>query len=147
MIVELVPVKAQAGYIEHYSDELYLKDNFDKHSFVVSKMYRGKYRAFIVEGDSMNNGTDESIKEGYIVTGRVIQRHYWKSKFHIHKYQDYVIVHKDGIFTKRITSHDVEKGIITCHSLNPDKDRYPDFELNLDECLQVFNIVSITQPR
>ena len=146
MIVPIVPIRAQAGYIEHYNDERFIQENFtEKHSFTVSRVYRGRYMAFIVDGDSMDNGVaGEAIQEGSTITGREIQRQLWKNKFHIHRYKDYVIVHKDGIYVKQISKHDTENGVITCHSLNQD---YEDFDLNLDECLQIFNVVNVTQTR
>jgi len=148
MVVPLVPIKAQAGYINNYNDENYIQENFtQKHSFAVSRVYRGKYMAFIVDGDSMDDGTKNSIPEGSTVTGREIQKHHWRNKFHIHRYQDYIIVHEDGIFVKQITKHDTEKGIITCHSLNQNKEIYADFDLNLDQCLQIFNVVNVTQTK
>jgi len=146
MIVPLVQDYAYAGYLAGYQDEEYIEE-LPKHSFVVNKQHRGKYMAFQVIGDSMSDGTDESITEGSTVTGREIQRHLWSSRFHIHRFKDYVIVHKEGILIKRIIKHDVETGIITCLSLNPDKDSYPDFELNLDDCKQIFKIVNVTQIR
>lgn len=146
MIVPLVQDYAYAGYLGGYQDSEYL-DELPKHSFVVNKQHRGHYMAFQVIGDSMSNGTDESITEGSTVTGREIQRHLWNSRFHIHRFKDYVIVHKDGILIKRIIKHDVDTGIITCQSLNPDREWYPDFDLNLDDCTQIFNIVNVTQIR
>jgi len=146
MIVPLVQDYAYAGYLGGYQDEEYI-DELPKHSFVVNKQHKGKYMAFQVIGDSMSNGTEESITEGSTVTGREIQRHLWSSRFHIHRFKDYVIVHKEGILIKRIIKHDVEAGLIVCQSLNPDKDAYPDFELNLDDCSQIFNIVNVTQIR
>lgn len=146
MIVPLVQDYAYAGYLSGFQDEEYL-DELPKHSFVVNKQHRGNYMAFQVIGESMSNGTDESITEGSTVTGREIQRHLWSSRFHIHRFKDYVIVHKEGILIKRIIKHDVDTGIITCRSLNPDKDAYPDFDLNLDDCSQMFNIVNVTQIR
>lgn len=146
MIVPLVQDYAYAGYLAGYQDEEYIEE-LPKHSFVVNKQHRGKYMAFQVIGDSMSNGTEESITEGSTVTGREIQRHLWSSRFHIHRFKDYVIVHKEGILIKRIIKHDVDEGVITCRSLNPDKDAYPDFDLNLDDCSQIFNIVNVTQIR
>jgi phage repressor protein C with HTH and peptisase S24 domain len=146
MIVPLVQEYAYAGYLSGYQDEEYIEE-LPKHSFVVNKQHRGRYMAFQVIGDSMSNGTEESITEGSTVTGRGIQRHLWSSRFHIHRFKDYVIVHKEGILIKRITRHDVEEGVITCQSLNPDKDAYPDFDLKLDDCSQIFNIVNVTQIR
>jgi hypothetical protein len=146
MIVPLVQDYAYAGYLSGYQDNEYLEE-LPKHSFVVNKQHRGHYMAFQVIGDSMSNGTDESITEGSTVTGREIQRHLWNSRFHIHRFKDYVIVHKEGILIKRIIRHDVDTGVITCQSLNPDKDAYPDFDLSLDDCKQIFNIVNVTQIR
>jgi hypothetical protein len=146
MIVPLVQEYAYAGYLAGYQDDEYLEE-LPKHSFVVNKQHRGQYMAFQVIGDSMSNGTDESITEGSTVTGREIQRHLWNSRFHIHRFKDYVIVHKEGILIKRIIKHDVDGGVITCQSLNPDKEWYPDFDLNLDDCTQIFNIVNVTQIR
>lgn len=148
MVVPIVPIKAQAGYIQNYNDEQYIAENFtEKHTFSVSRVYRGRYMAFIVDGDSMDDGTSGAIIEGSTVTGREIQKHHWHNKFHINRYKDYVIVHHDGIFVKRIIEHDTTNGTIICHSLNPDKNLYADFELNLDECLQIFNVVNVTQTR
>ncbi len=146
MIVPLVQDYAYAGYLSGYQDDEYIEE-LPKHSFVVNKQHKGKYMAFQVIGDSMSNGTDESITEGSTVTGREIQQHLWSSRFHIHRFKDYVIVHKEGILIKRIVKHDVELGVITCQSLNPDKEAYPDFDLTLDDCSQIFNIVNVTQIR
>lgn len=147
MIVPLIPIKASAGYRENISDETYIDTNFDKHYFPVTRHYRGKYFAFVVDGDSMDDGTSQAIIEGSTVTGREIQKHHWVNKFHLKSFQDYVIVHKDAILVKRIIEHDTVNGIIKCHSLNPNKQKHADFDILLDDCLQILNIVNVTQPR
>lgn len=147
MIVPLVPVTAQAGYLENYNNQEYISERYRKHYFPVQKEHRGHYMAFIVEGESMTDGTPESILEGSIVTGREIQRHLWQNKLHLHRFKDYIIVYKDGIIVKRIINHDTENGTITYSSLNPDKKEYPDETINLDDCRQIFNIINITQQR
>lgn len=143
MLVPLVEAYAHAGYLEHIQDKEYVKD-LPVHSFVVTRHHRGSYYAFRVVGDSMDNGTIESIPEGSVVTGRDIGKQLWTSRFHINAYKDYVICHKEGLLIKRIKAHNVEDGIITCESLNEDKDKYPDFDLNLDDCMQILNIVNVT---
>lgn len=147
MIVPLIPIKASAGYRENFQDENYISAHYDKHYFPVTKQYRGKYFAFVVDGSSMDDGTSEAIIEASTVTGREIQKKHWVNKFHLNSFRDYVIVHRDVILVKRIIEHNTEQGTILCNSLNPDKKKYPDFELNLDECLQILNIVNVTQPR
>ncbi|QTE35991.1 hypothetical protein J3L18_23035 [Mucilaginibacter gossypii] len=152
MVVPLIPIRASAGYREHFQDESYIDSHYDKHYFPVTRQYRGKYFAFVVDGDSMENWTSEemarqSISEGATVTGRDIPKQHWVNKFHLKSFQDYVIVHKDTILVKRIINHDTINGIITCNSLNPDKIRHPDFDLDLNDCLQILNIVNVTQAR
>ncbi|MGZ3753621.1 MAG: S24 family peptidase [Mucilaginibacter sp.] len=147
MVVPLIPIKASAGYRENFQDENYINTHYDKHYFPVTRQYRGKYFAFVVDGPSMDNGTSEAIIEGSTVTGRDIQKQHWVNKFHLKSFQDYIIVHKDVILVKRIIEHDTENGTILCHSLNPDKNKHPDFTIQLDECLQILNIVNVTQPR
>jgi DNA-binding XRE family transcriptional regulator len=153
MVVPKIPIKASAGYRENFQDEGYLHTQFEKHYFTVpGNHYRGRYFAFVVDGDSMENYTNEemakdSIPNGCVVTGRELQKEHWKSKFHLKSFQDYIIVHRDVILVKRILEHDTVAGTILCNSLNPDKKRHPDFEILLNECLQILNIVDVSKPR
>lgn len=41
---------------------------------------------------------------------------------------------------KKIVDHDVEHGIITCHSLN---DMFRDYKVNLDEVAELYNLIKI----
>ncbi|MBB5643791.1 helix-turn-helix transcriptional regulator [Pedobacter cryoconitis] len=147
MIMPLVSEYAYAGYLSGFTDPIYIEE-LPKHSIIVQKQHKGNYRAFEIVGDSMDDNTKESIPDGSIATGREIVQDYWRSKFHTHRYKDYVIVTRnDGIVIKRIIDHDVEKGIITCHSLNPDKAIYTDFKIKLKEVQQIFNIVNVSISR
>lgn len=151
MVVPLVNEYAYAGYLAGYRDQEYIEE-LPKHTIIVNKQHRGHYQAFEVVGDSMENYTTEemareSIQHGSVVTGRQIKRDLWSSKLHTHRWRDFVIVHKDGILTKRIIKHDTTNGIITLHSLNPDKESYPDREVHLDDVHQIFNIVQVANPR
>lgn len=147
MIVPLVNEYAYGGYLGGYKDPEYLEE-LPKHTIIVDKHHKGTYRAFEVVGDSMDDGTINSIPDGAIVTGRDIQQHLWSSKFHTHRFKDYVIVHKTrGVIVKRITHHDTETGIITCHSLNPNKSDYADYDVHLDDVKQMFNVVNVLLKR
>jgi hypothetical protein len=76
---------------------------------------------------------------GWKALARELQRHHWKNKLHIHSTNHWIIVHREyGILIKNIIKHDVDNGIITIHSINPD---YPDKELCLDDVDQLFNVV------
>ena len=146
MTMPLVEHVAYAGYMSGYNDPEFLED-LPRHAVTVQKQHFGLYRAFRVRGDSMDNDRRHAICNGDIVAGRQIDKKYWKSKFHLHKFEDYIIVHQEGILVKRIVNHDVENGVITCHSLNEDKTAYPDFDLPLKEIYELYNIVSVESKR
>jgi hypothetical protein len=95
----------------------------------------------------MNSGGSDSIESGDRVTGRVIDPSYWNSRFHFHRFKEYIIVHKEGILVKQIIDHDVEKGIIKIHSTNPDKALYPDDDLKLEDIRQILNVVEVSKKR
>lgn len=143
MNVPLVNQYAYAGYMNGFNDPTYI-DELPKIPFLVEKEHKGEYICFEVKGDSMDDGTHESYLERDILLCRSVRKDFWKSKLHINKW-DFVIVHKDnGICVKRIIKHDVEKGIITCHSLN---DYYEDFDMDLRDVTKIFNIVDIQRKR
>jgi phage repressor protein C with HTH and peptisase S24 domain len=145
MRIPVVPHRAFAGYMRGFRDPEYYED-LEYISIDVFKQHRAHYLAFEVRGDSMTTLEPEffrrSIFDGVKVVGRELARHQWAYKLHTHNYDAWVIVHKtEGILIKQITNHDVEKGVITIHSLNPDKNQYPDQDLYLDDVEQIFNVV------
>lgn len=147
MITPLVNKKAHAGYLTGWGDEEFIEE-LPKHSINVDKPYRGEYLSFETVGMSMDDGTDRSICENDIVTGRKIDRSLWKnSKLHLNKYDEFIIVATEGILVKKIIKHDIVKQTITFTSYNPDKETYPDQTINLDQVMQLFNVVQVTKNR
>jgi len=134
-IAPLISQYAQAGYLCGFADKEYL----DKQPMYVAtqKYSGGNYVAFEIRGDSMDNDRRNAICNGDVVLGRELNKDYWKCKLHIPRV--FVIVHREeGILLKEIIEHDVENGIITCHSYNPNKILYPDFQLHLKDVQQLF---------
>ena len=105
----------------------------------MDREYKGKYRCFEVEGDSMDDDSRSAICDRDVVLGREIKRELWKSKLHIRDW-NFIIVHTEGISIKSIVEHDVEKGIIKCHSKN---NFYEDYYLNLDDVIELYNMIKI----
>lgn len=141
--VPLVNQYAYAGYLCGYADKEYM-ESLPSIPFITDQEGHGSYVAFEVRGDSMNDGTEDSYLEGDRLLCREIQRHLWaSSKLHIRKW-DFVIVHTEGVLVKRITDHDVERGILTIHSLNS---MYPDRQIPLNEVYQIFNVIELQRPR
>lgn len=147
MTTPLVSQKAQAGYLTGWGDEEYIAE-LPQFPIIVDKPHRGEYVSFEVSGESMNDGSSMSISPGDIVTGRKIDRSHWKNKLHLKKYSEYVIVSiKGGIIVKEIIEHDTDNCTIICRSRNPDKKKYPDQTVHLNEVIQIFNIVQVTKKR
>jgi transcriptional regulator with XRE-family HTH domain len=142
MIVPVVPHKAQAGYLRGFKDPEYY-ERFETVSIKVDKRHRATYIGFEVVGDSMITTDPELFYmmalPGWTAIGRELQRHHWRDQLHIRRVVNWIIVHStEGILIKNIKAHDVERGIITVHSLNP---KYKDQELFLDDVAQLFSVV------
>lgn len=141
--VPLVSQYAHAGYLAGYADASYM-DSLPTIPYIVDHEALGHYVAFEVKGDSMNDGTEDSILEGDRLLCREIQPHLWvSSKLHFRKW-DFVIVHTEGILVKRIIDHDVDNHTITIHSLNS---MYPDKVIDLADVKQIFNVIELQRPR
>jgi Predicted transcriptional regulator len=128
--VPLVNQYAYAGYMCGYADAEYI-ETLPRIPFIVDHEAHGNYMAFEVKGDSMDDGTTDSLIEGDRLLCREIKPEFWiECKLHIRKW-DFVIVHKEGILVKRITEHDVQNRTIKIHSLNPFYE---------DRIIQMYNI-------
>lgn len=145
MTMPLAEFKIQAGFLDHYQDIEYL-NGLSQHSIIVDKPLKGRYVAFRVKGDSMDNGTSDAILHNYIVTTRELQRQHWNSPLRYNDFRFWVIYTTQSAYPllKEITGHDVEKGVIKCHSLN-DAPEYTDFELSLNDVQALFYVVDVNR--
>ena len=141
-----VSQKAYAGYLSGFADTEYV-ESLPTVAFPVDHTPQGNYMVFEVKGNSMDDGSYDSYLEGDLLLCREVRMDLWKdSKLHFTKW-DFVIVHDDGVIVKRIIDHNVENHTITIHSLNPDKDKYPDEEIDLCNVRQILNVVNMMRPR
>lgn len=140
-VAPLISQYAYAGYLSGFGDNEFLES---QPHYVAARRYNGgHYVAFEVRGDSMDDGTKRSICEGDILLGRELRKDLWQFKLHVPKV--FIIVHRtDGICCKEVVDHNVETGILTCHSWNPDPE-YKDFELNMKDILQLFYVKEISR--
>jgi len=126
--IELVNVKASAGYAAGYADPDYIKILPTFKLPFLSK--QKKYRTFQITGDSML-----PIPDGSYVTGEFVQD--WN---YIRNHHAYIIVTKeDGVVFKVVESRIKEEGKLTLHSLNP---LYLPFELPVGEVVEVWKFVN-----
>lgn len=146
MKIPLMEVAAQAGFADNYQDIEFISNINDFHTIITKEIHKGKYVAFRVQNESMNNGKSNAILSGDIVTGRELQQIHWRDKLRYRKFPYWIIATKDSSMPllKEIINHDVEKGIITCHSLN-ESPEYSDFELSLNNVTALFYVVDVSR--
>lgn len=143
MTMPLVEHEAQAGYISGYGDAEFISEQ-PTHSIIVDQVHKGRYVAFRVSGDSMDDGTRNGISNGSILTCRELSKQYWKDDFHLNKRPYWVIVHKDGVLFKQIKEKDNSEGVIKCHSINKSPE-YQDFDIELNDVVQIFYAINVTR--
>jgi transcriptional regulator with XRE-family HTH domain len=120
-MVELIPVKAQAGYLRGYSDPDYI-ERLPK--MKLPFLPTGKHRAFPIKGDSM-----PPIKEGSFIIGKFLER---VEEIKIGK--TYVVVTKDdGLSYKRVMN--MTKKEIELHS---DNKLYKPYKVKTEEVLELW---------
>jgi hypothetical protein len=143
MEVPVLTVYSQAGYLRANADSSYLK-GLEK--MLVPKEYdKGKYLVVEVTGDSMDDGTRRAICEGDKLLIKELDRSHWKNKLHFRKALFVVCTKEEGVVCKEIIAHDVENGVITCHSWNP---LYDDYTVNLqDQVIQLFYVKKMVERR
>lgn len=125
--IELVPVKAIAGYAQNFSNVQYVKE---LERFSIPKLNEGTYRAFEVQGDSML-----PIKQGYVVIGR-----YMEDFRFLKVSRSYVIISKEhGVTFKRVFRDKQDNGKLILVSDNPE---FSPFQLSLEDIFEMWEVVA-----
>lgn len=137
MKVPIVPIVALGSPEDEYA-EIIRDSESGTVSISVDAVHHGRYVAFRIEGDSMDDGTRNSFEAGDIVVCRELSRDNWLPKLHIRDWPYWVIVFGNNVRIKEIVKQ--EGNFITCHSINPSPE-YTDFKLNFNEISRLFNVV------
>jgi len=121
--IQLVPVKAAAGYLAGYADPEFLDE---LNTFTLPMLAPGNYRAFEIVGDSMLPTVSGSV----IVGEKVDDLEEVKSN------QTYIVVSRnEGIVYKRIMKNNKAKTKLTLVS---DNTAYQPYNVNTDDVLEVW---------
>jgi transcriptional regulator with XRE-family HTH domain len=119
--IELVDTKAEAGYMESFSDPEFIKELPQLH---IPKIPRGKYRAFEVQGDSML-----PLEPGSIVIGSVVE-----NLKEIKSGTTYIVASNQGLVYKRVYNREDRKIL----QLVSDNDIYAPYELTWEEVREIW---------
>lgn len=131
--IELVPVKARAGYTTGYADPDFIKvlPAFNLPFLSPNR----KYRSFPILGDSM-----PPVSDGAFVTGEFIQN--WSSLKNGHPY--IVVTADEGIVFKMVYNRVEEDGTLLLCSTNP---LYKPYTVKINDVLEIWKFVNYINPR
>ncbi|MEY3451144.1 MAG: hypothetical protein RL711_970 [Bacteroidota bacterium] len=123
-LIELVPVKASAGYLAGHADPGYIARLPQlKLPFIPT----GKHRAFPIIGDSMDPG----VHDGAFVVAK-----YLDDVRFITNAQTYIVVTQfDGLSYKRVFLDKIKEGVLILKSDNP---LYKPFQVHLNEVVELW---------
>jgi transcriptional regulator with XRE-family HTH domain len=122
-VVELVPLKASAGYLQGYADPDYVER---LPRMKLPFLPTGKHRSFQIKGDSM-----PPIKEGSFIVAKYLEKLEEVKNGHT-----YIVVTKDdGLSYKRIFNLNLKKGFLECHS---DNKIYQPYKVNLKDIVELW---------
>ncbi|MFN5218652.1 MAG: helix-turn-helix domain-containing protein [Sphingomonadales bacterium] len=131
--VELVPLKAKAGYTTGFADPEFIRvlPSFNMPFLSANR----KYRAFQISGDSM-----PPVVDGALVTGEYVQD--WNT---IKNGNPYIIVTQDeGIVFKVVYNHIYQDGSLLLCSTNTAYEPYP---VKISDVLEVWKFVNYINPK
>jgi len=122
-LIEIIPTKAQAGYLSGYDDPEYIEQ---LRKIKLPFLPVGQHRAFPIKGDSML-----PMKDGAYVVGKYIE-----SPDDIKTGSTYVLVtQNDGIVYKRVENNLEDKNIL---KLISDNKKYEAYTIHISEVLEIW---------
>lgn len=130
-------IRAIAPEVPLEREDIYTPtEEMDGHAVTMTIPPVGKFLSVQITGENMENYTNpelakQSIPDGSIVTGRDVPKKYWSERQHMNKMRDLIFILPNQVWINRIKGYkysEEEGGIFTLESLNPDKEKYPDFD-------------------
>lgn len=123
--IELVPVKASAGYLNGFEDPQYISE-LPKFQLPIPALKQGTFRAFELNGDSML-----PLQHGTIIIAEYVEN--WND---VKTNETYVIISKsEGLVYKRLGSKFKENKSI---KLVSDNKIYEPYHINSDDILEIW---------
>ncbi len=122
-LIEVVPIKASAGYLSGYDDPEYIEQ---LQRIKLPFLPTGKHRAFPIKGDSML-----PMKDGSFVIGRFVE-----DRSDIKTGKTYILLTaNDGMVYKRVMNN---IGLNNSLLLMSDNKLYHDYSVPIDEVLELW---------
>lgn len=131
--IQLVPIKAQAGYGDHLLDPVF-KAELPTFRLPVGKFKSGEYVSFEVEGESMFPTLED---EDILICSKL------ESIYYAHTVKDnkvYVVVTKDEVLVKRVLNKIHTNSILILNSDNPD---YKTKNMRMEKVIEIWKIEGV----
>lgn len=126
-------------YINQHDDKLFI-GLLPKIGFVIDQVSTGKYRAFEISNDSMDDGTTEGIPNKSVVLGKLTPVNKLMSIVRDNPKTLWIINHDESVMCKKITAFDKKNKTVRCHSLN-NSPEYSDFKININEVKHFYRVI------
>ena len=122
-LIEIVPAKASAGYLEGYADPEYIEQ---LQKIKLPFLPTGTHRAFPIKGDSML-----PVKDGSFIVAKFVE-----DISDVKNGRTYIVLTKnDGLAYKRIYNHIEERQTLL---LSSDNKIYKPYDVAIDEVLELW---------
>lgn len=123
-MIEVVPIKASAGYLRGYDDPEYISE---LPQMQLPFVPTGKHRAFPIKGDSM----EPWVRDGAFVVGKFIE-----SPEYIRNGQTYVVITRnEGLVYKRLYKNTQNKSVLVFKS---DNAFYAPYEVPMNDVIELW---------
>lgn len=128
--ITYIPYKAQAGYIDQYSDEQWL-ETLDTFRLPAPQLREGEFRCFEIEGDSMEPFYNDG---DYVICSRVDMNYLGN---YLKNNMVYIVVTEDGIVLKQLAIDVVNSRVLELVSFNKS---YPDQTIKLRNVKEIWKV-------
>ena len=122
-LIEIIPVKATAGYLQGYADPEYIEQ---LQKIKLPFLPTGTHRAFPIKGDSM-----VPVKDGSFVVAKFVE-----DITDVKDGRTYIVLTKeDGLVYKRVYNRIADEGCLLLHS---DNRLYAPYTVNIEDVLELW---------
>ena len=137
ILIPMIQIHEQENYLREFGDSNYI-DKLPTYPVIADKDFNGKYRIFEVNGDSMDDGSKDSICDKDKILCREVKKETWGNLETVDC--NFLIVLRDGFKIRQITKYDPANEEFICHSLNS---VFNDLRIKLNNILELYLILKI----
>lgn len=144
VICPLVRTEAFRAYPDIFEDPDFLSQ-LQKHAIAVDDLQFGEYMSFEAPIEHHGSSSEDFIGEGWIVTGKKVEKSTLKRGISFRKYPTYIVVVKRGILLLHVVDYDRDEQSIRFSG--PENEHYPNSLIPFDHILELYSTIAVTDPR